>query len=112
MFICSELIEETGRLPGLIFGIWGYFWPGSDKFEDLYDRKMVTNTNLKFADSSSNYYVIIIVQKFLKIFSYHKDPYRIKFSRFYLLWSVRYQHLCDFSHFQKCDNYVITPSNV
>ena len=42
----------------------------------------------------------------------HKDPYRIKFSRFYLLWGVRYQHLCDFSHFQKCDNYVITPSNV
>ena len=33
MFICSELIEETGRHPGLIFGLWGYFWPGSDKFE-------------------------------------------------------------------------------
>ena len=33
MFICSELIEETGRPPGLIFGMWGYFWPGSDKFE-------------------------------------------------------------------------------
>ena len=33
MFICTELIEETGRLPGLIFGMWGYFWPGSDKFE-------------------------------------------------------------------------------
>ena len=33
MFICSELIEETGRLPGLIFAMWGYFWPGSDKFE-------------------------------------------------------------------------------
>ena len=43
---------------------------------------------------------------------YHKDPYRVKFSRFYLLWGVRYKHLCDFSHFQKCDNYVITPSNV
>ena len=43
---------------------------------------------------------------------YHKDPYRIKFSRFYLLWGVRYKHLCDFSYFQKCDNYVITPSNV
>ena len=26
----GELIEETG---GLIFGMWGYFWPGSDKFE-------------------------------------------------------------------------------
>ena len=22
MFICSELIEETGRPPGLIFGMW------------------------------------------------------------------------------------------
>ena len=33
MFICSKLIEETGRPPGLIFGMWGYFWPGSDKFE-------------------------------------------------------------------------------
>ena len=33
MFICSELIEETGRPPGLIFGMWRYFWPGSDKFE-------------------------------------------------------------------------------
>ena len=27
---------------------------------DLYDRKMVTNTNLKYADSSLNYYVIIM----------------------------------------------------
>ena len=33
MFICTELIEETGRPPGLIFDMWGYFWPGSDKFE-------------------------------------------------------------------------------
>ena len=33
MFICSELIEETGRPPELIFAMWGYFWPGSDKFE-------------------------------------------------------------------------------
>ena len=33
MFICTELIEETGRPPGVIFGMWGYFWPGSDKFE-------------------------------------------------------------------------------
>ena len=32
MFICSELIEETGRPPELIFGMWGYFGPGSDKF--------------------------------------------------------------------------------
>ena len=30
MFICSELIEETGRPPGLIFGMWGIFlaWLG------------------------------------------------------------------------------------
>ena len=33
MFICSELIEETGRPPGLIFGMSGYFCPGSSKFE-------------------------------------------------------------------------------
>ena len=33
MFICTELIEETRRPPGLIFGMWGYFWPGSDKSE-------------------------------------------------------------------------------
>ena len=33
MFVCLELIEETGRPPGLIFGIWEYLWPGSDKFE-------------------------------------------------------------------------------
>ena len=33
MFIYTELIEETGRSPGLIFGMWGYIWPGSDKFE-------------------------------------------------------------------------------
>ena len=31
MFICSELIEETGRPPGLIFGMWGYLGPGLDK---------------------------------------------------------------------------------
>ena len=33
MFVCSELIEKTGRPPGLIFGKWGYFWPASDMFE-------------------------------------------------------------------------------
>ena len=34
MFVVSrDLIDETGRLPGLIFGMWGYFWPESDKFE-------------------------------------------------------------------------------
>ena len=33
MSVCSELIEETGIPPGLIFGMWGYFWPGSEKFE-------------------------------------------------------------------------------
>ena len=32
---------------------------------DIYDRKMVANTNLKYANSSSNYYVIPMVQKFL-----------------------------------------------
>ena len=26
MFICTELIEETGRPPGLIFGHVGIFW--------------------------------------------------------------------------------------
>ena len=26
MFICTELIEQTGRPPGLIFGGWGFFW--------------------------------------------------------------------------------------
>ena len=31
--VCSELIEEIGRPPELIFGMWGYFWPGSEKFE-------------------------------------------------------------------------------
>ena len=30
MSVCSELIEETGRPPGLIFGMCGYFWPGSE----------------------------------------------------------------------------------
>ena len=25
MFICSELIEETGIPPGLIFGMWRHF---------------------------------------------------------------------------------------
>ena len=29
---------------------------------DLYGRKMVTKTNLEYADSSSNYHVIIMVQ--------------------------------------------------
>ena len=33
MFICTEFIEETGRPPGLFFGMWGYFWPGSHRFE-------------------------------------------------------------------------------
>ena len=32
-----------------------------------YDRKMVTNTNLKYADSSSNCYVIIMLQNLKKI---------------------------------------------
>ena len=33
IFIYTELIEETGRQPELIFGMWRYFWPGSDKFD-------------------------------------------------------------------------------
>ena len=33
---------------------------------DLYDRNILTNTNLKYVDSSSNYYIIMIVQKFEK----------------------------------------------
>ena len=36
---------------------------------DLYDRKMVTNTNLKYAYSSLNYYIIIMVQNFFKCFN-------------------------------------------
>ena len=26
MFICSELIEETGRPPRMLFGMWGIFF--------------------------------------------------------------------------------------
>ena len=33
MFVCSELIEETGRSPVLIFGMLGYFLLGSEKSE-------------------------------------------------------------------------------
>ena len=33
---------------------------------------------------------------FWQPYLYHKDTYRIKFSRFSLLWGVRYKHLCDF----------------
>ena len=33
MFICTGLIEETGIHPGLIFGMWEYPLPGSEKFE-------------------------------------------------------------------------------
>ena len=33
MSVHSELIEETGRPPGQILGMWRYFWPGWDKFE-------------------------------------------------------------------------------
>ena len=33
MFICTELIEETGRPSGLIFGMWEYFGDGLDKSE-------------------------------------------------------------------------------
>ena len=34
---------------------------------DIYDRKRTTNTNLEYADTSSNYCVIIMVQKFFKM---------------------------------------------
>ena len=47
---------------------------------DLYDRKMVINTNLKYADSSLNNYVIIMVQKFLKILN-SKISKKIAFPR-------------------------------
>ena len=40
---------------------------------------------------------------------YHKDTDSIEFSSIYHLWDMRYMHLSDFSHFQKCDNHVITP---
>ena len=33
IFVCSELIEETTILSGVIFGMQGYFRSGSDKFE-------------------------------------------------------------------------------
>ena len=38
MFKCTELIEETGRPPGLIFGMWGYFGlvRTSSSFEKFY----------------------------------------------------------------------------
>ena len=36
---------------------------------DLYDRKVGTNTNLKYAYSSLNCYVIIMVQNFFKCFN-------------------------------------------
>ena len=32
MFIYTDLIEETRGPPWLIFGMWRYFLPGSDKF--------------------------------------------------------------------------------
>ena len=33
MFVCPELIEEASRLPGLIFGLLGYFLAGLENFE-------------------------------------------------------------------------------
>ena len=47
---------------------------------DLYDRKMLTNTNLKYADSSSNYDVIIMVQKILN-FKLENFEIKIAFPR-------------------------------
>ena len=54
---------------------------------DLYNRKMATNTNLKYADSSLNYYVIIMVQnlknklknrKFANFFAFRRHEVRVK----------------------------------
>ena len=39
MFKCTELIKETGRTPGMIFGMWRYFWPDSGKFESCKSHK-------------------------------------------------------------------------
>ena len=47
---------------------------------DLYDRKMVINTNLKYAHSSFNYYVIIMVQKILTFLT-QKFPKKTSHSR-------------------------------
>ena len=41
---------------------------------DLYDRKMVTNTNLRDAYSSVDYYVIIMVQNF-KLENFQKNSH-------------------------------------
>ena len=41
-----------------------------------YDRNMVTNTNLKYAKSSSNYYVIMMLQNLKKNrnFQFYRIP--------------------------------------
>ena len=48
---------------------------------DLYDRNMVTNTNLKYADSSLSYYVIIMVQNFFKNFKLENFQNKFAFPR-------------------------------
>ena len=45
MFICTELIDETGTAPGHSLGLWDIFWPCSEKFESwenirTFDRVM------------------------------------------------------------------------
>ena len=40
MFIYTELIEETGRHPGLIFGMWGYF--GLTRTSSSFGEKKIT----------------------------------------------------------------------
>ena len=40
----------------------------------LYDRKMVTDTNLKYAYSSSIYHVITMIQKLIKILNWKISP--------------------------------------
>ena len=44
MSVCSELIEETGRPPGLIFGIWGYF--GLARTRSSFGKKFTHLTEL------------------------------------------------------------------
>ena len=56
--ICTGLIEETGRPPGLIFGMWEYFWPGSGKFESWKNFHTFDGTHLF---GIYNYYYICAI---------------------------------------------------
>ena len=57
MFICTELIEETGRPPGLIFGMWGYFWPGpeSSSLGKIFTHLMELRRNCNLSESMKNH---------------------------------------------------------